>query len=166
MGALMSIGETSRQRSRMAPLLGATTAVSRSEDADLLALGAELELGAETESLAANYCFLSKNSMSCGSSGQLLRCEMQLSCCRLLDVAASMCRGSEEMALTFTIHSSKDGNVQQTLRIGSRAAVDRALALRDAGWDVYITDAAGRQYQPETFETLAARGPALPIQIR
>ena len=65
--------------------------------------------------------------------------------------------------MTFTIHSSKDGNVQQTLRIGSRAAVDRAIALHDAGWDVYITDAVGRQYQPETFETLAARGPALPI---
>jgi hypothetical protein len=70
------------------------------------------------------------------------------------------------VALTFTIHSSKDGNVQQTLRIGSRAAVERALALHDAGWDVYITDAIGRQYQPETFETLAARGPVLPIQIR
>jgi hypothetical protein len=35
----------------MAPLLGAATAVSRSEDADLLALGAELEpkLGADGE---------------------------------------------------------------------------------------------------------------------
>ncbi|MGO4511878.1 hypothetical protein CT676_37045 [Bradyrhizobium sp. MOS001] len=65
--------------------------------------------------------------------------------------------------MTFTIHSSKDGNVQQTLRIGSRSAVERALALHDAGWDVYITDAAGRQYQPETFETLAAHGPALTI---
>jgi|UPI0007C95782 hypothetical protein len=72
-------------------------------------------------------------------------------------------QGSEEVALTFTIHSSKDGNVQQTLRINSRSAVERALALHDAGWDVYITDAAGRQYQPETFETLAAHGPALTI---
>ena len=72
-------------------------------------------------------------------------------------------QGSEEVALTFTIHSSKDGNVQQTLRIGSRSAVERALALHDAGWDVHITDAAGRQYQPETFESLAAHGPALPI---
>jgi hypothetical protein len=71
--------------------------------------------------------------------------------------------GNEEVALTFTIHSSKDGTVQQTLRIGSRAAVERALALRDAGWNVYITDAAGRQYQPETFETLAARRSAFPI---
>ncbi|WFT92272.1 hypothetical protein QA633_28475 [Bradyrhizobium barranii] len=65
--------------------------------------------------------------------------------------------------MTFTIHSSKDGNVQQTLRIGSRSAVERALALHEAGWDVYITDAAGRQYPPETFETLAAHDPALPI---
>ena len=74
-------------------------------------------------------------------------------------------QGSEEVVLTFTIHSSKGGNVQQTLRIGSRSAVERALALHDAGWDVYITDAAGRQYQPETFEILAAHGRELPSRL-
>jgi hypothetical protein len=63
-------------------------------------------------------------------------------------------RGGEEVTMTFTIHASKDGLILQTIRIDPEIAVAKALALMDTGWEVHVTDPAGQQYRPETFDGL------------
>ena len=56
--------------------------------------------------------------------------------------------------MTFTIHSSKDGESVETHRISPVIAVARARVLLKEGWRVHITDSGGRQFQPEKFEQL------------
>lgn len=56
--------------------------------------------------------------------------------------AARLQRG----AMTFAIHASKDGQSVLTIRINPAAVVDKARLLESLGWQVHITDAAGRQF--------------------
>jgi hypothetical protein len=56
--------------------------------------------------------------------------------------------------MTFTIHASKDGHLMQTLRLKPQAAVSKARSLKNAGWEVHITNQHGDSYQPQTFEKL------------
>jgi hypothetical protein len=60
--------------------------------------------------------------------------------------------------MTFTIHASKDGHMTQTPRIDPEVAVAKARALLDRGWEMHITDQAGRRYRPEAFDRLCSSG--------
>jgi hypothetical protein len=56
--------------------------------------------------------------------------------------------------MTFTIHASKDGHLMQTLRLRPQAAVLKARSLKNAGWEVHITNRHGDSYRPQTFDEL------------
>jgi hypothetical protein len=56
--------------------------------------------------------------------------------------------------MTFTIHASKDGHLMQTLRLRPQAAVLKARSLKNAGWEVHITNQHGDSYRPQTFDEL------------
>ena len=45
----------------------------------------------------------------------------------------------------------------QTLRLRPRAAVSKARSLKNAGWEVHITNLHGDSYQPQTFDELLKR---------
>lgn len=67
-------------------------------------------------------------------------------------------------AMPFTIHASKDGQSAETQRIRPVGAVAKARSLAVAGWDVYVTDLAGRHFSLEELDILtdeAARPPSL-----
>jgi hypothetical protein len=63
-------------------------------------------------------------------------------------------RKGEEATMTFTIHASKDGHLMQTLRLRPQAAVLKARSLKNAGWEVHITNQHGDSYRPQTFDEL------------
>ena len=54
----------------------------------------------------------------------------------------------------FSIHASKDGQSVTTVRIGLAATVAKAEALLQSGWQVQVTDAAGRQYGYGRFDAM------------
>ena len=56
--------------------------------------------------------------------------------------------------MTFAIHGSKDGQSVVTIRISPHAAVDKARLLETIGWQVHITDSAGRQFDVSDFDRL------------
>jgi hypothetical protein len=56
--------------------------------------------------------------------------------------------------MAFTIHASKDGCIMQTLRLGAPVAAEKARALFKQGWDVHVTDQAGRRYSFDLSEGL------------
>jgi hypothetical protein len=56
--------------------------------------------------------------------------------------------------MAFTIHASKDGRIIQTLRLDARVAAEKARALFKQGWDVHVTDQAGRRYSFDAPEGL------------
>ena len=63
--------------------------------------------------------------------------------------------------MAFTIHASKDGHIIQTLRLGTQVTAEKARALFDQGWDVHVTDQAGRRYSfdaPDRLELSDAQG--------
>jgi hypothetical protein len=60
--------------------------------------------------------------------------------------------------MTFAIDASKDGHITQTLRIDPEVAVAKARDLLGRGWEVHITDQAGRRYRPEAFDRLCRWG--------
>ena len=61
-----------------------------------------------------------------------------------------------EDAMTFTIHASKNGEIVATVRIGPAVAVDKARVLEKLGWQVHVTDSAGRQFNPSDFNRLSS----------
>jgi len=62
----------------------------------------------------------------------------------------------EDAVMTFTIYAARaDGRTQQTLRISPTTAVEKAQALLQLDWDVYITDSIGHRYQPDAFDALS-----------
>jgi hypothetical protein len=54
--------------------------------------------------------------------------------------------------MTFTIHASKNGQSVVTVRISPDATVDKARLLERFGWQVHITDSAGRQFGLSDFD--------------
>jgi hypothetical protein len=62
----------------------------------------------------------------------------------------------------FTIHASKDGQSVSTVRIGPTITVAKARMLAKEGWQVYVTDAAGRQYGADELDQLLAFDPRPP----
>jgi len=57
--------------------------------------------------------------------------------------------------MTFTIHASKNDQCVATVRISPATAVDKARMLEKSGWQVHITDSAGRQFDPSDFNRLS-----------
>lgn len=70
--------------------------------------------------------------------------------------------------MPFTIHASKDGRSSETQRIRPVIAVAKARSLSVTGWDVYVTDLAGRHFSFAELDELvdeerrAAESPSLP----
>ena len=56
--------------------------------------------------------------------------------------------------MTFAIHAWKDAQSVITIRISPDAAVDKARLLESLGWQVHITDTAGRQFNASDFDGL------------
>ena len=56
--------------------------------------------------------------------------------------------------MTFAIHAWKDAQSVVTIRISPDAAVDKARLLESLGWQVHITDSAGRQFDVPDFDRL------------
>jgi hypothetical protein len=56
--------------------------------------------------------------------------------------------------MTFTIHAWKADQNIMTVRLGPAVAIDKARELEKAGWQVYVTDAAGSRFAPESFDRL------------
>ena len=61
-----------------------------------------------------------------------------------------------EDAMTFTIHASRNDQSVVTVRISPAVAVDKARVLENLGWQVHITDSAGRQFDPSDFDRLSS----------
>jgi len=59
--------------------------------------------------------------------------------------------------MTYAIHASKNGQSVVTVRISPEAAVDKAGLLELLGWNVHITDTAGRQFSVSDFDTILWR---------
>jgi hypothetical protein len=57
-------------------------------------------------------------------------------------------------SMTFIIHAWKADQNIMTVRIGPAVAVDKARELETMGWQVYVTDAAGRRFTPPNFDRL------------
>ena len=53
--------------------------------------------------------------------------------------------------MTFSIHASKNGQSVVTVRISPETTVDKARRLENLGWQVHITDSAGRQFGVSEF---------------
>jgi hypothetical protein len=65
--------------------------------------------------------------------------------------------------MTFTIHASKDGGRAETQRIRPAVAAAKARSLAVDGWDVYVTDLAGRNFSfAELDDLLDERGRTAP----
>ena len=58
--------------------------------------------------------------------------------------------------MTFTIHASKNGQSVVTVRISPAVAVDKARALESLGWQVHVTNSAGRRFTPSEFDWLSS----------
>jgi hypothetical protein len=58
--------------------------------------------------------------------------------------------------VTFIVHASKDEAVVITVRLRVAAAIAKARALTDAGWDVYVISPDGIRYRPADFDRLRA----------
>ena len=54
--------------------------------------------------------------------------------------------------MTFAIHASKNGQSVVTVRISPDATVDKARLLESFGWQVHITNSAGRQFDVSDFD--------------
>ena len=56
--------------------------------------------------------------------------------------------------MPFTIHASRNGQSVETQRIHPVSAVAKARNLEVAGWDVYVTDFAGRHFSFAELDNL------------
>lgn len=57
-------------------------------------------------------------------------------------------------SVTFIVHASKNEDVATTIRLRGAAAVAKATALADQGWQVFITGPDGNRYYLSEFEQL------------
>jgi hypothetical protein len=70
----------------------------------------------------------------------------------LSDLFESVYVSSDEGAMTYAIHASKNGQSVVTVRINPIGAVDKARLLESLGWQVHITDSAGHQFNATDFD--------------
>jgi hypothetical protein len=62
----------------------------------------------------------------------------------------------KDLAVTFTVHSSRGEEVMTTFRLSAAAAVAKGRTLMADGWQVFITDPGGIRHQPSEFDRLAS----------
>jgi hypothetical protein len=63
---------------------------------------------------------------------------------------------AQAIALTFIVHASRGETVVITVRLRVAAAIAKARALSDAGWNVYIVSPDDIRYSPTEFDRLLA----------
>ena len=63
--------------------------------------------------------------------------------------------------MTFIVHASRDKDSATTVRLSAAAAIAKARALVDEGWQVFITGPDGIRYGPPDFDRPLSRSPAL-----
>jgi hypothetical protein len=56
--------------------------------------------------------------------------------------------------VTFIVHFSKGDGFSTTVPLNVIAAIAKARILVEEGWEVFITDGDGTQYQPCHFDKL------------
>jgi len=61
-----------------------------------------------------------------------------------------------ELAMTFAIHASKNGQSAVTVGINPAVTVDEARVLESSGWQIHVTDSAGYQFDPSDFDRLSS----------
>jgi hypothetical protein len=68
--------------------------------------------------------------------------------------------------MTFAVHASKNGQSVVTVRISPDATVDKVRLLESFGWQVHITDSAGRQFGVSDFVNRETAFPEIAVQRR
>ena len=63
---------------------------------------------------------------------------------------------AQDVAVTFIVHASRGEAVVITVRLRVAAAIAKARALSDAGWEVYIISPDDIRYTPADFDRLRA----------
>lgn len=66
----------------------------------------------------------------------------------------------KRFSATFVVHASKNEDVATTVRLRGAAAVAKAIALADEGWQVFITGPDGNRYYLSEFEDLLSSSSA------
>jgi hypothetical protein len=98
--------------------------------------------------------------ISNGVGAQLMRCNMPAPSRRLGSIRIWCMVVTRQGAMTFAIHASKNGQSVVTVRISPDATADKARLLESFGWQVHITDSAGRQFDVSGFDRfLSGRSP-------
>ena len=54
----------------------------------------------------------------------------------------------------FTVHASKNGEINEIHQNSPTLTVAKARGLYKSGWQVHIADAAGRRYAPPEFDDI------------
>ena len=54
----------------------------------------------------------------------------------------------------FTVHASKDGEINEVQQDSPTLTVAKARGLFKTGWKVHIADSAGRRYAPSEFDEI------------
>ena len=57
-------------------------------------------------------------------------------------------------AVTYIVNASRGEHATTTVRLSMVVAIAKANALRDQGWQVFITGPDGRRYDPSEFARL------------
>jgi hypothetical protein len=71
------------------------------------------------------------------------------------------CIAQKGFAVTFIVHASRGEDSATTIRLSAAAAIAKARALVDKGWQVFITGPDGIRYGSPDFDRLLSRSPAL-----
>jgi len=63
-------------------------------------------------------------------------------------------RPSPQMRVGFTVHASRNGEINEVQQNSPTLTVAKARGLYKTGWQVHISDFAGRQYAPSEFDEI------------
>jgi hypothetical protein len=63
-------------------------------------------------------------------------------------------RPSAPTRAAFTVHASKNGEINELQQNSPTLTVAKARGLFKTGWQVHIADSAGRQYAPSEFDEI------------
>jgi hypothetical protein len=69
-------------------------------------------------------------------------------------VAVQEDRPSPPKRAGFTVHASKNGEINEVQQNSPTLTVAKARGLFKAGWQVHVADSAGRQYAPSEFDEI------------
>jgi hypothetical protein len=63
-------------------------------------------------------------------------------------------RPSAPTRAAFTVHASKNGEINELQQNSPTLTVAKARGLFKTGWQVHIADSAGREYAPSEFDEI------------